>query len=487
MKTCALIYLSIFLWALGVLPVLANGVDVRNSVVKVYVVKSEADYFSPWDSYFPGQSTGSGFVIEGHRILTNAHVVADQTFLQVRLNGRDEKHVARVLFVSHEADLALLTVKTASFFEGITPLRFRELPALGQDVVIYGFPGGEETLSATRGTVTAIEEQTYVHSDTALQTVKLNGAIRKGNSGAPAMVDGQVVGVAMQSQMNGDLGHIVPMPIVRQFLTDVEDGRFEGIPSLGIRWQPLKNDGLRKMCGLEANQSGVLIASVVPGMPADGQLRERDVVLTMNDRPLDDDGTIEMRGGERAPLNHFVRLHQMGDVIRVGILRDGERLQVSVTLDQPMNHQRLVPAGHDAPPAYYVYGGLVFSGLTLNHLKAWGKQWNDDAPERLLALRHEYRSSEKEQVVVLDHVLPSDVNVGYHTVGDRRIIEVDDQKVHNLGQLVQLVEAGADRPFVVFKDDQDGLIVLDRQQVQLENENILKDYGVPADRSEGLR
>ena len=487
MKTCALIYLSIFLWALGVLPVLANGVDVRNSVVKVYVVKSEPDYFNPWNSYFPGRSTGSGFVIEGRRILTNAHVVADQTFVQVRLNGRDEKHVARVLFVSHEADLALLTVKTASVFEGITPLRLRELPALGQDVVIYGFPGGEEALSAMRGTVTAIEEQTYVHSDTALQTVKLNGAIRKGNSGAPAMVDGQVVGVAMQSQMNGDLGHIVPMPIVRQFLTDVEDGRFEGIPSLGIRWQPLKNHGLRKMCGLEANQSGVLVASVVPGMPADGQLRERDVVLTMNDRPLDDDGTIEMRGGERAPLNHFVRLHQMGDVIRVGILRDGDRLQVSVTLDQPMNHQRLVPAGHDAPPAYYVYDGLVFSGLTLNHLKAWGKQWNDDAPERLLALRHEYRSSEKEQIVVLDHVLPSDVNVGYHTVGDRRIIEVDDQKVHNLGQLVQLVEAGANKPFVVFKDDQDGLIVLDRQQVELENENILKDYGVFADRSEGLR
>jgi len=487
MKTSALIYRSLFLWALGVLPVLADGVDVRNSVVKVYVVKSEPDYFSPWDSYFPGQSTGSGFVIEGHRILTNAHVVADQTFLQVRLNGREEKHVARVLFVSHEADLALLTVKNPSFFEGITPLPFRELPELGEDVVIYGFPGGEESLSATRGAVTAIEEQTYVHSDTALQAVKLNGAIRRGNSGGAAMVDGQVIGVAMQSQMNGDLGHIVPMPIVRQFLTDVEDGQFEGIPSLGIRWQPLKNSGLRKMCGLEANQSGVIIASVLPGMPADGHLRERDVVLTMNDRPLDDDGTIEMRGGERAPLNHFVRLRQMGDEIRVGILREGKSLQVSVTLDQPMNHQRLVPAGHEAPPAYYIYGGLVFSGLTLNHLKAWGKQWQDDAPQRLLAFRHEYRTSEEEQVVVLDHVLPSDVNVGYQRVGDRRIIEVDDKKVNNLAELIRFVEAGADKPFVVFKDDRDGLIVLDRQQVELENGDILKDYGVPADRSEGLR
>ena len=79
------------------------------------------------------------------------------------------------------------------------------------------------------------------------------------------------------------------------------------------------------------------------------------------------------------------------------------------------------------------------------------------------------------------------MNVGYHTVGDRRVIEVDDKKVNNLAELIRLVAAGADKPFVVFKDDQDGLIVLDRQQVQLENESILKNYGVPADRSEGLR
>ena len=334
MKTCAFIYLTIFLRALGAQqPALANGFDVRDSIVKVYVVKSEPDYFSPWDSYFPGQSTGPGFVIEGHRILTNAHVVSDQTFLQVRLNGRAEKQIARVLFVSHEAELALLTVKSPSFFEGITPLRFRELPGLGEEVVIYGFPGGEEALAATRGTVTAIERQTYVHSDAVLQAVKLNGAIRKGNSGGPAMVDGEVIGVAMQSQMNGDLGHIVPVPIVRHFLTDVEDGRFEGIPSLGICWQPLENEGLRKMCGLEAHQSGVIVASVVPGMPADGHLRERDVVLSINDWPLDNDGTIALQGEERAPLNRFVRRRQMGDEIRVGILRERKRLQVLVTLE----------------------------------------------------------------------------------------------------------------------------------------------------------
>ena len=487
MKTCAFVYLSLFLWTFAAQPTLANDRDIRDSVVKVYVVKSEPDYFSPWDTYFPGHSTGSGFVIEGERILTNAHVVSDQTFLQVRLNGRDEKHAARILFVSHEADLALLTVETPSFFEGITPLQFRELPELGEDVVIYGFPGGEEALAATHGAVTAIERQTYVHSDSTLQAVKLNGAIRKGNSGGPAMVKGEVVGVAMQSQMNGDLGHIIPMPIVRQFLTDVEDGRFEGLPSLGIRWQPLENEGIRKMCGLEAHQSGVIISAVAPGMPADGQLRERDVILTMNDRPLDNDGTLEMRAGERAPLNRFVRLHQMGDSIRLGILREGESLQIAVTLDQPMDYQRLVPSGHNAPPAYYVYGGLVFSGLTLNHLKAWGNQWRQDAPEHLLTFRRQYRGSEKEQVVVLDHVLPAAVNVGYHSVGDRRIVEVDDKKVDNLAELIRLVAAGADKPFVVFKDDRDGLIVLDRQRVELTNGNILKDYGVPADRSEGLR
>ena len=72
-------------------------------------------------------STGSGCVIGGNRILTAAHVVSHARFIEVRRHGQAERHEARVLHVSHAADLALLAVDDG-FFEGIVPLEVGDLP-----------------------------------------------------------------------------------------------------------------------------------------------------------------------------------------------------------------------------------------------------------------------------------------------------------------------------------------------------------------------
>ena len=87
-----------------------SRLDVTDSVVKIFVVSSEPSYDDPWLMEPAASSGGSGCVIKGNRILTNAHVVSDQTFIQVRLQGQPQKYNAKVLAISHEADLALLTV-----------------------------------------------------------------------------------------------------------------------------------------------------------------------------------------------------------------------------------------------------------------------------------------------------------------------------------------------------------------------------------------
>ena len=103
------------------------GSDVKDSMVKIYAVENHPDYDNPWNMKGPSAASGSGCVIEGNRILTNAHVVSDQTFIQVRLHGRSKNHPARVLAVSHEADLALLTVDEPDFFQGLKPQVFSQL------------------------------------------------------------------------------------------------------------------------------------------------------------------------------------------------------------------------------------------------------------------------------------------------------------------------------------------------------------------------
>ncbi|HKK82692.1 MAG TPA: serine protease, partial [Atribacterota bacterium] len=92
--------------------------NVREAIVKVYTVSNSPDYYNPWSMQGPRSSSGSGCIIEGSLILTNAHVVSNQTFLQVRKYGDTRRYSAQVVAVSHLTDLALLTVEDSNFFEG---------------------------------------------------------------------------------------------------------------------------------------------------------------------------------------------------------------------------------------------------------------------------------------------------------------------------------------------------------------------------------
>ncbi|GAG99866.1 unnamed protein product, partial [marine sediment metagenome] len=144
--------------------VFGEAQDVREAIVKVYVVSNSPDYYNPWSMQGPRGGSGSGCIIENNLILTNAHVVSDHTFLQVRKYGETERHRAEVVAVSHLTDLALIKVEDPGFFKDEPFLTFGELPEPQQEVLVYGFPMGGDMLSITKGIISRIEHQPYVHS-----------------------------------------------------------------------------------------------------------------------------------------------------------------------------------------------------------------------------------------------------------------------------------------------------------------------------------
>ncbi|MDP6651861.1 MAG: trypsin-like peptidase domain-containing protein, partial [Gammaproteobacteria bacterium] len=92
---------------------LAQPSEIRNiedSVIKIYTTQAAPDYFTPWRLLTPRQSSGSGAVILGNQILTNAHVVANASYVQAQKHNDPRRYQARVSFISHEADLALIAV-----------------------------------------------------------------------------------------------------------------------------------------------------------------------------------------------------------------------------------------------------------------------------------------------------------------------------------------------------------------------------------------
>ena len=208
-----------------------EGSDVRKAMVQIHTVSSEPSYYSPWKLGDPENSTGSGCVIRGERILTNAHVVSNQKFIQVQQYGDSKRYNARILYVSHEADLALLTVEDKSFFSYIDPLDLGTLPETLQEVMVYGFPTGGDALSITKGIFSRIVYQTYTHSSLSFIAGQVDAALNPGNSGGPVIVDNKIVGVVMQALKSEDtenIGYIIPTPVIKHFLKDIEDGSYNG-------------------------------------------------------------------------------------------------------------------------------------------------------------------------------------------------------------------------------------------------------------------
>ena len=87
----------------------AHAVDgIEASVVKLNVTKREPDFFKPWTKAAPSKVSGSGAVIDGKRILTNAHVVmfASQVLVQLRQGG--DQYAGKVTAIAPGMDLALV-------------------------------------------------------------------------------------------------------------------------------------------------------------------------------------------------------------------------------------------------------------------------------------------------------------------------------------------------------------------------------------------
>ena len=465
----------------------ARTQDVQNAVVKIYTVHSMPDYYMPWGSYANYSSTGSGAVIKEKRILTNAHVVHDQAMIQVRRNGDSRRYRARVLFVSHAADLAVLTVDDADFFEGIEPLELGVLPEKQSEVGVYGFPVGGDMLSITEGIVSRVEHQSYSHSDCALLAIQIDAAINPGNSGGPAIAEGQVVGVAMQG-LNGadDVGYIIPPSVIQQFLTDIEDGSYAGTPVLGISYQRMENPGMRRFYGMADEQSGVLITSVARDAASGGILNEGDVLLSINGHPVENDATVEFRPDERTHFKYYMESLQMGEVLKVGILRNRKPMDLDIPLTSPFGQGMLVsPVQYETPPSYYVYGGLVFAPFTRSLFNNLGEDALFWVASLLPRLR-EFSTDEVDEVVILQRVLATDVNEGYHNMGLVQVETVNGQKVKNLKHLVELIETEAGKEFVELGLFGGKKIVLNRNRVAESAFSVLADYQVTKDRSDDL-
>src|ERR1700691_682047 len=348
---------------------------IENSVVKVFATLRYPDPFKPWTKQAPSEVSGSGVVIEGRRILTNAHVVLYATQVQIQANAAGDKLPATVIAVAPGIDLAVLQLDDPSFFDTHPPLaRAGKLPHIKDAVLAYGFPTGGNSLSITKGIVSRIEFVSYNYPVSGLR-IQIDAAINPGNSGGPAIADNKMIGLAF-SRAGGDtqnIGYIIPNEEVELFLKDIADGVYDGKASMYDDLQTLENPALREFLKLDKSVEGMVVHRP-DKTDASYPLKEWDVITRIGDTPIDNQGMVKIDKDLRVNFAYMIQRVTKNDKLPLTVVRAGKPLKIEL----PVSAQRptLAPDQHGEYPSYFVYGPMVFSSATRQFLSLFENNAN---------------------------------------------------------------------------------------------------------------
>src|SRR6266496_950236 len=295
---------------------------IRELVVKIHAVHHTPDLLRPWAKNSPQQVKGSGVVIDGKRILTNAHVVRYASQIYVQPNQSAERIPARVEAMTPSMDLAVLKLDDESFFEKRGTLPFaEELPRVKDNINVYGYPTGGSELSVTQGIVSRIEYTDYYYQTSGLR-IQVDAALNFGNSGGPAVSDGKLVGLVFSLIQNAQsIGYLIPVEEIQLFLADIADGKYDGKPQMFDLVQTVENEALRRRLGLPKGINGVMVAQPYRN-GTEYPLQEWDVITQIGGMPIDSDGKVAIRYDLRLSASYLVQKFAKNGLLPLTVYRD---------------------------------------------------------------------------------------------------------------------------------------------------------------------
>jgi len=462
-----------------------------DAIVRVDVDTKQPNYRVPWNIGGIGSGNGTGFLVGPNRFLTNAHVVSNARLIYIKKVTDPKPYEARVIHIAHDCDLALLELKApqefASSFQGIEPLYIGGVPRLNTTVIAVGYPIGGDRISVTRGVVSRIDFRSYSHSgvDNHL-SIQIDAAINPGNSGGPVLQNNQVVGVAFQGYSGSvaqNTGYMIPVPVIKRFLTDVEDGQYDFYVDMATATINLLNPAARKVLGLPNDGIGVMVVEPDPAGSAGGVLETGDVLLSIDGYTIASDGFIEI-DGERIDLNEIIERKYAGDTVDLEIWRNRERELLTLELKRFIPY--LIQANqYDKFPNFVLFAGLQFQPIDRNMMAA--HTVND------LHARFHYNYFSQDEIyrdrpqpIVLTAVLPDSANTHLQPYAEKVIDTINGKKIRLLQDVHDALhgdfaEEGREEFHIIRLVGEGRPLVLRRDEAKSAHDRIKSKYNVGFD------
>jgi serine protease Do len=358
---------------------------------------------------------GAGFLIssDGY-IVTNNHVVGDADIVKVVLkDGR--KFDAKTIGSDPETEIALIKVDA----ENLPTLKLADSDKIrvGEWVLAIGSPFGLEQ-SVTSGIVSATGRSGYLGpKDFYANFIQTDAAINPGNSGGPLLnMEGEVIGmntmIVSSSGGSNGIGLAIPTNMIRNITDQLRrDGKItRGFLGVGI--QNLTPE-LAPWFGNKL-PGNVLISEVTPDSPGErAGLKRDDVIVEFDGQAVRDAGSFRSR----------VSTTQAGKTVKMGIIRDGQRVDVDVTVGEKAS---TMVAKAEREEAEQGTGKL---GFVLKNL-------TDDVASQL--------GYESDKGVLVAQVAPGSPAAQAMIEPGQLITEVNHHEVHNTGEFAEALKESKD-------------------------------------------
>lgn len=455
----------------------------KDAVVQIFAERVPFNWLQPFKLSDHKKNYGTGFFVDADGyIITNFHVVeqAHGVKIQVPSRGKEQFDVD-VVGVCPDRDIALLKITQSSLVRLQSQRKAIPFLTLGdsdqvvrtQEILLLGYPLGQEKLKSTQGTVSCSREMAGDNS-----YIQIAAALNPGNSGGPTLnFDGEVIGVNTSRMKTAQsIGYIIPINDIKNLIPALKTERLLRTPALGVEHN-LATEQVTDYLG-NPQPGGLYITRVYGGSLLEkAGLIDGDMIYSINGHSIDTYGeTVVPWSDDKVSVEALLNRFQLGQPLDIVAYRNGCRIEASVPFDStpPLPIRWMYPGFEDI--SYEVFAGMVIMPLTLNHLEKLKKI---DASIAKDLHKYEHQQAQYEPRVLVTHLFPTSQAHAARCLKPGDVLaSIDDMPVRTIEDVRAAFArvAATKKKFITIKTENKKLLVLEVARVMQDERELIARY-----------
>jgi S1-C subfamily serine protease len=453
----------------------------KNSIVYLDISYYGYEQYQPWKNKELTANWGVGCAVAENQVITTAYNVANAVEIKVKRFGQNEFIPAKIKIVDYESNLALLELDPNTLKKALIPVKFSAKYKKGASVNFYWLSATEQTYSGRGFLDRATVDSSQIAFSQILSFVAANISDITSN-GQLYCIGAEPLGIAYWS--NDKEAGIIPAEAINRFLSDAKDGAYNGIGAAGFLTTGLLDPALRKYLKLpEKIQYGIYVSDVYTIGTGCNDLKTGDVLLAVDGFKLNPYGRYIHPQYDSLSFDYLITSKTAGEKITFDIWRDGKEQTIEAIVKNFDVSQMLVPwYDLDSQPEYFIIGGCVLQKLTKTYLEARGAEWAGKTEPHIYnyLLNKAFKPTDtRKAIIVLSFVLPGNINLGYHGLGQLVVDNINGMKIGSMKDIPKALALNPNAKYDIIEFElSKPKIVLDRGKMPEANLTIAKTYGI---------